>query len=98
MGNSRVRTEFGGIRQVKSVSMIESVPFIYLQFGEAFDAMTDKGLGVGVKQAGYHLQLFGIHPSYQRQGVGSAMDKAVEEYVSKFINMLKKTGVINVIG
>lgn len=49
------------------------------KFYEAFDTMADEGLGVGGKRAGYHLQLFGVHPSYQRQGVGSALDKAVED-------------------
>jgi GNAT superfamily N-acetyltransferase len=44
--------------------------------------MTDEGLGKGGKAAGYHLQLFGVHPDYQRKGVGSALDFAVESEVS----------------
>jgi len=52
------------------------------KFYEAFDDMTNEGLGAGTKRAGYHLQLFGIHPKFQRQGVGSALDRAVESSVS----------------
>jgi len=51
------------------------------KFYDAFDEMTDTGLGLGTKKAGYHLQLFGVHPKYQRQGVGTALDKAVESSV-----------------
>jgi len=56
-------------------------PIWWDKFYEAFDAMTDEGLGVGAKRAGYHLQLFGVHPDYQKQGVGTRLDKAVEEHV-----------------
>lgn len=51
--------------------------------------MTDAGLGPGVKKAGYHLQLFGVHPDYQKQGIGSAMDKAVENSVCPCVMSLK---------
>lgn len=47
--------------------------------------MTDEGLGMGGKKGGYHLQLFGVHPDYQRQGVGSALDLSVQDSVSAVV-------------
>jgi len=67
-------TEYRGKKKSKGSIWLD-------KFTEAFDAMTDEGLGVGAKKAGYHLQLFGVHPDYQRQGVGTRLHKAVEEHV-----------------
>jgi len=53
------------------------------KFFEASDVMTTSGLGPGTKKAGYHLMLFGVHPDYQRLGIGSAMDKAVEDVIKQ---------------
>jgi len=43
-----------------------------------YDEYTSDVFGPGVKLAGYHLQLFGVHPNHQRKGYGTAMIQLVE--------------------
>ncbi|EJD46584.1 hypothetical protein AURDEDRAFT_164409 [Auricularia subglabra TFB-10046 SS5] len=45
----------------------------------AYDDLTNEAFGEGVKLGGYHLQVIGVIASAQRQGVGRALFKAVEE-------------------
>ncbi|EJD46598.1 hypothetical protein AURDEDRAFT_164420 [Auricularia subglabra TFB-10046 SS5] len=47
-------------------------------FLDAFDALTETTLGVGVKRDAYHLQVIGILASRRRQGLGRSFFRAVE--------------------
>ncbi|KAJ7097068.1 hypothetical protein B0H15DRAFT_824697 [Mycena belliarum] len=38
-----------------------------------YDEFVEKQLGSGVMRAAYHLQLIGIHPKYQKRGIGSKL-------------------------
>jgi len=48
-------------------------------FYERFDAMNEKCLGENAKLNGWHLQLLGVHPDYQKKGISTAFDKAISE-------------------
>lgn len=44
-----------------------------------YDEYVTREFGEGTKLASYHLQLLGVHPSHQRQGISSALVKVGEE-------------------
>ncbi|EJD48814.1 hypothetical protein AURDEDRAFT_162274 [Auricularia subglabra TFB-10046 SS5] len=44
-----------------------------------YDEYTMRALGDGTKLASYHLQVLGVHPKYQLQGVGSLLVKTGED-------------------
>jgi len=52
------------------------------------DAFNEKCLGAGVKKGGYHLQLLGVHPDYQKKGICSAFDKAMCDVVRSLYGKL----------
>lgn len=56
------------------------------QFYERFDTMNETSLGPVVKKNGYHLQLLGVHPDYQKKGISTAFDKAMSEQVRLRLN------------
>lgn len=44
-----------------------------------YDEYTTGALGEGTKLASFHLQVLGVHPDYQRQGIGSSLVKTGED-------------------
>ncbi|KAJ7486859.1 hypothetical protein FB451DRAFT_1228202 [Mycena latifolia] len=44
-----------------------------------YDKFVEDALGPGVMLGAYHLQLIGIHPDYQRQGIATTMMGMVEQ-------------------
>ncbi|KZV85727.1 hypothetical protein EXIGLDRAFT_753145 [Exidia glandulosa HHB12029] len=47
-------------------------------FIATFDGYIDKAFGSGVKLAGYHLQVIGVHPEHRRKGIARQFFEVVE--------------------
>ncbi|KAJ7930913.1 hypothetical protein B0H13DRAFT_2309220 [Mycena leptocephala] len=63
----------------KAVREMRSWWTYFLDF--VYNKFVENTLGLGVFRAAYHLQLIGVHPSYQRQGIAGTMMGLVEQKV-----------------
>jgi ribosomal protein S18 acetylase RimI-like enzyme len=52
-----------------------------------YNKLTDDGLGEGTKKGLLHLQILGIHPEFQRRGLGLALVKHRLNQVCMILSM-----------
>ena len=58
-----------------------------IQFLTRYDELAEQSFGSGAKLAGYHLQLLGVAPQYQRKGIGRALIRWAEIKVSHHLGL-----------
>jgi len=57
------------------------------QFIDLYNDLAENAFGSGAKLAAYHLQMFGVMPERQRQGIGRALIEFVEEKVCRRVSV-----------
>ncbi|KAI9000440.1 hypothetical protein BD414DRAFT_577 [Trametes punicea] len=67
-------------------------------FFKQYDELAENTVGWEVKRGGYHLQLFGVVPEYQRKGIGNALTRYAENKAHALgVPMIVETiGAVNV--
>ncbi|KAI9000437.1 acyl-CoA N-acyltransferase [Trametes punicea] len=67
-------------------------------FLKEYDELAEKTIGREVKRGGYHLQLIGVVPEYQRKGIGTALIRYAENkaHALKVPTTIETIGAFNV--
>ena len=58
------------------------------QFIDLYNDSAEKAFGSGAKLAAYHLQMYGVVPERQRQGIGRRLIEFVEEKVCCLVSVV----------
>jgi hypothetical protein len=53
-----------------------------------YNDLCEKAFGAGAKLEAYHLQMYGVVPERQRQGIGRELVKVVEDKVCSLISIV----------